>query len=181
MRKYSLVFGMVFSFSAMAEALFPGATAEANDYAFLIGKWDCTYQQMDKQNKVIFEAPCTWQADYAFDNKMVVDDFKMYDKDGKVSYGGRTLRTYSPRDKQWHQVFLAAQLGAPMNPFTAQKVEGEMQLQVEMRQPSGELSPARFSFSKISESSFTWENHRSQDQGKTWVLESRITAKRQTS
>ena len=178
MRKCSVVFAMVVSFSTGAESLFPGAPAEASDYAFLIGDWTCTYQQMDKQNKVIFEAPCTWQADYAFDNKMVVDDFKMYDKDGNVSYGGRTLRTYSSRDKQWHQVFLAAQLGAPMNPFTARKIKGEVQLEVKMRQPSGELSPARFSFSNISDNAFTWENHRSHDQGKTWVLESRITAKR---
>ena len=178
MKNIAASFILMFSAGLAAQTLYPGAPAEANDYDFLMGKWRCVYQQFDKKSKLVFEAPCTWHAEYAFENKMVVDDFTMLDDAGNAVYEGRTLRTYSLQNKRWEQVFLAAKMGATLNPFTAQKVQDEMHLDVQVREPNGMTRSAEFTFTNITEGSFTWENRTTMDKGKSWFVESRIVAER---
>lgn len=84
MRLLSLCFFCACSFASDSTDLYPGAPAAASDYAFLIGHWQCQYEQLDPQGKVLFSAPCRWQAQYAFDNKMVVDDFSLLDAQGNL-------------------------------------------------------------------------------------------------
>ena len=177
-RKVCLAIFLIVSGDVVSETALKGAPIEASEYSFLIGNWRCLFQQFDNQGKVAFEAPCTWEASYAFDNKMVVDDFKMYNKEGAMVYGGRTLRTYSLQDNTWHQVFLPVQMNASLLPFTATKVDKEMHLSVRMIEPTGGSRPARFAFSNISNDAFTWQSHESHDGGKSWVLSSRISAQR---
>ncbi|QTL34492.1 hypothetical protein [Pseudoalteromonas viridis] len=162
--------------AADSTELYPGAPAAASDYGFLIGNWQCRYEQLDPQGKILFSAPCRWQAQYAFDHKMVVDDFSLLDEQGKVTYAGRTLRTFSLQDKRWHQVFLPVQMSATLNPFTAHRDNEGVHLEVEQRLPNGELQPARFRFSQISDKGFVWESSKQLESGAGWYVDMRIRA-----
>ncbi|WP_164519252.1 hypothetical protein [Pseudoalteromonas rubra] len=164
--------------AADSTEVYPGAPAAASDYGFLIGNWQCRYEQLDPQGKTLFSAPCRWQAQYAFDNKMVVDDFSLLDAQGKVTYAGRTLRTFSLQDKRWHQVFLPVQMSATLNPFTAHRDNEGVHLEVEQRLPNGELQPARFRFSQISEKGFVWESSKQLKGSEKWYVDMRIVAER---
>ncbi|KNC66946.1 hypothetical protein [Pseudoalteromonas ardens] len=178
MRRLSLCFFCAYSFASDSADLYPGAPAAASDYAFLIGHWQCQYEQLDLQGKVQFSSPCRWQAQYAFDNKMVVDDFSLLDAQGKVTYAGRTLRTYSLQDKRWHQVFLPVQMNATLNPFTAQRDNDGVHLKVEQRLPGGKLQPARFRFSQISDKGFVWESSKQLNGSDSWYVDMRLRATR---
>ncbi|WP_194867844.1 hypothetical protein [Pseudoalteromonas sp. PPB1] len=56
MRLLSLCFFSACSFASYSAELYPGAPAAASDYAFLIGHWQCQYEQLDPQGKVLFSA-----------------------------------------------------------------------------------------------------------------------------
>ncbi|MCO7187228.1 MULTISPECIES: hypothetical protein [unclassified Pseudoalteromonas] len=178
MRCLFLCLLVVCSFHLKSAELYPGAPAAASDYAFLIGHWQCRYEQLDPQGKTLFSAPCRWHAHYAFDDKMVVDDFSLLDAQGNVTYAGRTLRTFSLQDKHWHQVFLPVQMSATLNPFTAHKDKEGVHLEVEQRLPNGELQPARFRFSQISDKGFVWESSKQLEGSEKWYIDMRITAER---
>ncbi len=145
-------------------------------YDFLIGDWDCQFQKYNAV-ELEYELGCFWQGKYTFDGNMVQDDFRMYSQDGKqVVFAGTTLRTYVEQKQRWDLAFLSSRNGHWPN-FYGSWQQNSMHIVTKGKDAQGEFD-AKIRFHNIQKDSFTWEMKKSYDQGKTWQLDSIITAKR---
>ena len=165
------------SFSAADNAKKEDAQQPQKDFDFLIGKWDCEWQQFDPKGKIRTKIGCQWDARYTFDGMMVQDDFRMFNESGKLVYAGTTLRSYSVREKQWKNTFLDVVGGPSFEDFVGKRVGDEIHIQTTRKNANGEKTFMRIRFHDISENGFSWEGKTSSD-GKDWTLDSRIISKK---
>lgn len=144
------------------------------EYDFLIGDWQCQFEQY-KDNQKVRTYPCQWQGKYTFDGHMVQDDFRMY-ADDKVVFSGTTLRTYVATKNRWDLAFLGSNIGHYPN-FQGNWTGSEMAITNQGEDERGKFDVS-IRFHDITQDSFTWEMKTSYDQGKTWELSARINATR---
>lgn len=147
------------------------------DFDFLIGNWNCEWQRLDDKGNIQSKTACKWDAKYAFNGLMVQDDFRMMNPAGQLVFAGTTLRSYSPKEKQWKNTFLAVMGGPAFEDFVGKKVGDEIHLQTTRKSLDGKKTYMKIRFHNISNDGFSWEGETSVD-GKSWALESRIISKK---
>jgi len=173
------------SVSAQAGAWHGGQAAyaespkpETSQFDFMIGDWDIAAKKYDPSTGSVVSVIKAWQhVKYLGDKRMVFDEWTGYAlATGEVVTHGVTLRTYSPDAGQWKNVFLRSydqdQPVFLLLDWKGNEMSGEAQLA-----DAGIRFLSRFH--TIKKDSYEWEGKVSLDDGKTWLLVSTQSARRQ--
>ena len=112
---------------------------------------------------------------WILDGMALQDVWCSLDKEtGKQVPLGTTIRFYDPKIDAWQSIWITP-LGNDVARFVGRKV-GE-RIVLEGKDSTGKH--LRWMFSEIKPDSFTWTGEESKDEGRTWVLVSRMRIRRQ--
>jgi hypothetical protein len=155
-----------------------GPTPESRQFDFLIGDWDIAASRYNPDGSLLLQYQGSWSARHLNAGRMVFDDFKAFAPTGKEISSYVTLRTYSETTHRWEMSGLAAFQPATVAQWYGQWKDGEMQIEVIGKDPTGNPIRNRIRFFLIESNSFSWESKISFDDGKTWIQASSLTATR---
>lgn len=150
----------------------PNAPVELSQFAFLIGNWS-----FEARVKVA-DGPSqsfngTWLGRYILDGYAIADEYRMTDLSGKLIVLGLNLRTYDASKQTWNIKWLNAQTGTWMDlaPSELGKVRSNGQSMIYAFKEMAPLDRAhaytRVTYTKVSETHFTWRGEKSAD-GNAW-------------
>lgn len=146
------------------------------------GVWDMDMKFLDDDGNTIFHGPGEWTFAWVLDGRVLQDVLTFPDlKDPTLTAPGKrnigtSLRHYNPKTDTWRVVWI----GASSNNlcFLEASQDGD-DLLIERNEEG--LSLLKWRFSEISDDSFHWTGHYSNDDGNTWILEQDMYAKRHKS
>ncbi|MGI9326334.1 MAG: hypothetical protein ACR2PZ_14015 [Pseudomonadales bacterium] len=133
-------------------------------FDFLIGEWDLVRTSFDETGNVVSKTNGSVIAKYAFDGRVIQEDFHNLREDGIAYRGGTALYTYSPSFKQWHVAAIDASTGATS--YQPIWIDGEVHYDSVVRLPDREILTNSRIFN-ISRESYEWEQSVSIN-GATW-------------
>ena len=154
------------------------APPETEQFAFLIGLWDCTRQSMQPDGQSYGKVNhATWAGRYILDGWAIQDDWVSKLPGGGTFYG-TNIRSFNPQTGKWDNRWLPAG-SLQWKYYEAEKV-GDTMVMI-----GGEGKDARGTFidrnvfHDIQPDSWKWRKDRSWDGGKTWIEDiARIVATR---
>ena len=112
---------------------------------------------------------------WILDGMAVQDVWSIRDREtGRLVPMGTTVRFYDPKIDAWHSVWITP-LGNDVAQFVGRKVGDKIVL--EGKDSTGKL--LRWSFAEIKSDSFTWIGEESKDNGRNWVLATKMHIRRQ--
>jgi hypothetical protein len=153
--------------SAEVAGRHPDAPPETEQFAFLIGEWDCAIRSMGPSGELGAPARAKWVGRWDLGGWAIRDDWTGYPPGGGTSHGFN-IRSFNPRTGKWDNRWL--QSGSlEWKYFEAEQV-GETMVMTggEGVDPNGEFVD-RNTFFDISPDSWRWRKDRSYDGGKTWI------------
>ena len=146
---------------AAASGRHPDAPPETDQFAFLIGSWDCTIRSIGPDGKLGPPAKARWVGRWELGGWAIRDDWS--------SAGGMgfNVRSFNPRTKKWDNRWL--QSGNLLwKYFEAEQVGDTMVMTGgEGSDPNGDYVD-RNTFHEIEADSWSWRKDRSYDGGETW-------------
>ncbi|MEO5976908.1 MAG: hypothetical protein ABIS36_16145 [Chryseolinea sp.] len=152
--------------------LFTSAYGQDDDTAwfdFWIGKWEVSWTEAEgKLGKG------TNTVTKILDDKVIQENFKIVEGANK-GYLGTSMSVYSPKFKIWHQAYADNQ-GGYIN-FIGER-SGDTRIFKTDPSQDKSVPLSRMRFYEIKKDSLMWDWEFSQDGGKTWTLNWRITYKR---
>lgn len=152
---------------------------EARQFDFLLGEWDCEGESFKPDGSSLVRYKARWNAKAIDDGRMIVDEFRSLDLDGRPVAFVVTLRTYREATRRWELATLfSGQPAAYVTDFNGEARDGEMWLRAASRLPSGGVAKATIRFFDIRAESFDWENTGSVDDGVTWTKVASLSATR---
>ncbi len=144
----------------------PDAPPETEQFAFLIGEWDCTVRSMGPGGTLGPPANAKWVGRWDLAGWAIRDDWTGYPPGGGTSHGFN-IRSFNPRTRKWDNRWLSSG-NLQWKYFEAEKVGDTMVMTGEGEDQNGEFVD-RNTFHDISESSWSWRKDRSYDGGGTWI------------
>lgn len=166
----TLLLACLASPAAAGEPPFPNAPEGAGAFGPIIGDHLCTMTYRGPDGALDQVAKCRWNWYYKFSNRMVQDDFYMYDDQGNVVWTGSTLRTWDLAQQRWNNMFLGVHGTGFGRMFHGVSVDNEIHLTVDGEDPDGRTHMNRIYFSDIGDGAFNWRQERSYDGGETWAV-----------
>jgi len=150
----------------------PNAPKELAKFAFLIGDWNfqARVKIADGQSQ---NFKGTWQGRYILDGYAISDEYRMTDLSGKLIVLGLNLRTYDAEKHAWNIKWLNALTGSLLTlaPSELGEVKSDGQSMIYAFKEMAPIDSAhiytRATYTKVSETQFTWTGGKSSD-GKTW-------------
>jgi Protein of unknown function (DUF1579) len=144
------------------------APAELSQFAFLIGDWtfEAKVKMPDGQSRP-FKG--TWRGRYILDGFAISDEYRMSDLSGKLIVLGLNLRSYDANKQTWNIKWLNALTGAWTNlaPSALGGVRSDGQSIIYAFKEMAPLDTAhrytRVTYTKVSETQFTWRGEKSAD------------------
>jgi len=150
----------------------PNAPAELSRFAFLIGNWSFEAKvKMDDGQSHPFKG--TWRGRYILDGYAISDEYRMTDLSGKLIVLGLNLRAYDASKQTWNIKWLNALTGTWMDlaPSELGGVRSDGQSMIyafkEMAPVDSAHAYTRATYTKVSETHFTWRGEKSAD-GNAW-------------
>jgi len=150
----------------------PNAPAELSQFAFLIGNWSFEAKvKMGDGQWHPFKG--TWRGRYILDGYAISDEYRMTDLSGKLIVLGLNLRAYDASKQTWNIKWLNALTGTWMNlaPSELGEVRSDGQSMIyafkEMAPADSAHGYTRATYTKVSETHFTWRGEKSAD-GNAW-------------
>jgi hypothetical protein len=144
--------------------------AENAWFDFWVGNWDVTWAEADnktgKGTNTILKT---------LNNTVIQENFKINEGSSK-GYMGTSLSVYNPKQKLWHQGYADSQ-GAYFN-FIGERIGNKRIFKTETVINGDKQTIQRMVFYEIKQDSFMWDWESSDDAGKTWKLNWRISYKR---
>lgn len=145
---------------------------DASQFAFLIGQWDVTVKPKATTLAArIHGAPKllgTWRAWRALEGWGIEDELRIVDAAGNPQNYTHFLRVYDGASRRWNVSALDVYRGR----FTTSNAEWKGDVMLTSSQgtdPEGKAFSSRVTFSRITPSSFRYQQDRSTDGGRTWV------------
>jgi hypothetical protein len=136
-------------------------------FDFWVGAWDATWEEANgktgKGTNVIQKT---------LDNTVLQENFKVIEGSSK-GYLGTSLSVYNPKKKTWHQGYADNQ-GAYFN-FIGERQGDKRIFKTEMVVAGEKQIIQRMVFYDIKEKTMTWDWESSEDGGRTWKLNWRIS------
>lgn len=157
-----------------------GAPPEGREFEFLIGCWDCEGVVRAPDGTVASRYQGTWEAEYAFGDRMVIDTFRRFAAGGEETASTVTLRTYCRSTARWEMATLFSLRPQTLTSFHGQRDGEEMHLHGMALDRDGARVETRIRFHDIGEDHFEWQLEASPD-GQTWTLLWTISAQRRRS
>ncbi len=163
-RTLMALIGLILAVPALAQSAppVPCASPESRQLDFWVGEWDLTWPAGGDQPA----GTATNRVEKILDGCAVQENFT--GTSGPRPLAGRSLSTYSAREKVWKQTWVDNQ-GSYLD-FTGEFKDGEMRLSRHGIGPDGKPRLARMVFTNIKPDSFDWRWEFSSDDGKTWSL-----------
>jgi hypothetical protein len=143
---------------------------ESKWFDFWVGKWEVTWTQADGK-----PGKGTNTIAKILDNTVIQENFKVEEGSAK-GYLGTSLSVYNPKRKTWHQGY-ADNEGAYFN-FIGERQGDRKIFRTDVVQNGEKQNIQRMVFYDIKESSLVWDWESSEDGGRTWKLNWRISYKR---
>jgi hypothetical protein len=144
----------------------PGAPPETEQYAFIIGEWDCKTRFMSGPGGEFTEGRATWTGEYILDGWAIQDTWVSKRPDGSESIG-INIRSFNKEAGVWDNRWLA-QGALKWSVFSSRMVGDTMVMTGGGgRDAVGEFVD-RNTFYDIRKDSWSWRKDRSYDGGKTW-------------
>ena len=157
---------LTLTFPAVAD-LNPDAPPETEQYAFIVGEWDCKTRFMTSANGDYSEGSATWTGEYILDGWAILDTWVSTLPNGK-EFIGVNIRSFDKETGKWNNRWL------PQGTLTWKDYSSEMVGETMVmtggkgKDPNGEFVE-RNTFSNIDKDSWSWRKDRSYDGGKTWI------------
>src|SRR5262245_23674868 len=159
-----------------------GPDAERADGLMLfgqfVGSWDMQATFWDHDGNVIAEIEGEWHFGWVLQGRAIQDVLISPRRDDAqpLREYGSSFRLYDPRTDTWRVTWFAPVSGTIVD-LTAKR-DGE-RIVLEGVEPSGTLD--RWEFSDITPDTFEWAGYESKDDGSTWPLIERMSARRRLS
>lgn len=135
-------------------------------FNFWEGKWNATWPEGDKQGKG------TNQLTWIMGGKVLQEDFRILEGQSKGFIGG-SLSVFQPATNTWRQAWADNQGG--YFDFIGDFDGNKRIFKTHPREVNGNVVIQRMVFYDIRQDSFMWDWELSQDGGKTWNLNWRIS------
>lgn len=144
----------------------PSAPPETEQFAFIIGDWECTQRTMSRDGKLGEPSKARWTGHWELDGWAIRDDWSKTLPDGSA-FKGFNIRSFNPRTGKWDNRWL--QTGnLEWKYFEAERVGETMVMTGEGEDRSGKFID-RNTFHDITADSWSWRKDRSYDGGETWI------------
>jgi hypothetical protein len=157
------------------------APAEARQFDFLLGQWELDVKpQATTLAARIHGVPKmlgTWKAWRALDGWGVIDELRITDESGNPRSLTSATRMYDATTRHW-VVSTADAYRNVMMPSTAIWADNRMTATSRGADADGKAFLSRSRYVSITPTSFSFEQERSTDDGKTWTRTLTIRAKR---
>jgi hypothetical protein len=151
----------------------PARAAELTLFAPLLGHWEYSYRFHDVSGRVTEQGTGTWDFSWVLQGRSIQDVQTFHSADGRLSEFGTTLRI--PLGQGLWKAVWDGPLRRNVCVLTARADAGGILMD---GQCNTDPEPERWMFRDISATGFEWRGYFSPDQGKHWVLEEEISAKR---
>ena len=140
-----------------------GVPDHLHDFDYLLGDWEFsgTNQQYGKFHGL-------WSA-VKLDDGVIFDEYRVTGDQGETYYVTRTLRAYNAKLDRWDLVSTEKD-GGLQNLGTGHRDGGEVRIEQTFGAGTAKPSLLRIRYSDIQPDHFSWEADRSNDNGKTWVV-----------
>lgn len=147
----------------------PAAPAELSQFAFLIGTWRCE-ARLQTANKQWETFPATWVGSFILNGHAIADEYTMTNTAGDVIVSGMNFRSYDVARRTWVIKWLNALTGswtdlAPSS-FGDVTIDGSS-ISYSFKEPSADHAYTRATYTKASDTHFTWRGEQSAD-GHKW-------------
>ena len=152
-----------------ASAGYPGVDL----FAPLLGHWDYRYRFYTAGGNVREEGTGTWDFSWILSGRSMQDVQTFRTTAGKLQEFGTTLRIPQP-DGDWRVIWDGTLRGNLCEFRAGRDAEGI----VMDGACNGDPTPERWMFRQITAAGFEWSGYLSPDQGKHWILEETISARR---
>lgn len=152
-----------------ANAGYPGVDL----FAPLLGHWDYRYRFYSTDGNVREEGMGTWDFSWILGGHSIQDVQTFRTTEGRLAEFGTTLRIPLP-DGSWRAVWDGALRGNLCELRARPDPEGIVMDGTCNDDPT----PERWMFRQITATGFEWSGYLSPDQGKHWILEETISARR---
>ena len=155
-----------FAFSGLGQSLKLSELDSSEYFNFWEGKWNATWPEGDKLGKGTNEL--TW----IMGGKVLQENFQIIEGQSKGFIGG-SISVFQPRTNTWRQAWADNQGG--YFDFIG-SFDGDKRIfKTQPREVNGNVVIQRMVFYDIQKDAFTWDWESSNDQGKTWNLNWRIS------
>ena len=157
------------------------APAEARQFDFLLGQWELDVKpQATTLAARIHGVPKmlgTWKAWRALDGWAVIDELRITDESGNPRSLTSATRMYDANARQW-VVSTADAYRNVMTTSSAKWADNRMTAESKGTDAEGKPYLSRSRYVSVTPTSFTFEQERSTDDGKSWTRTLSIQAKR---
>ena len=150
-----------------ATGLNPDAPPETEQFAFMVGDWDCTIRRMGPDGQYA-EARARWTGFFILDGYAIQDDWKVPQPDGTWRTTGFNVRHFDAKKGRWMCRWLSQPALTWVQYEAWQEGETMIMLGGAGQDPRGPYID-RNTFSNIAAEVFSWKKDRSYDGGKTWI------------
>jgi len=146
----------------------PDAPPETAQFAFLVGRWDCTIRSMKPDGSGYSEGRATWTGRFILGGWAIQDVWESVQPDGSRFYG-TNIRSFNPKTRKWDNRWLPSG-SLQWSYYQAEKVGDTMVMTGgEGVDAAGRAYLDRNTFSQIGPQAWRWRKDRSFDGGETWV------------
>jgi len=157
----------------LAEGPDPSQAAGLTLFVPLLGHWDYSYRFFDASGKVREQGTGTWDFTWILGGRSIQDTQSFHTADGRLSELGTTLRI--PLGQGVWRAIWDGTLRGNVCTLTARADPEGIVMDGHCNQ---DPEPERWMFRDISASGFEWRGYLSSDQGRHWILEEEISARR---
>lgn len=152
--------------------------SQMEDFDFLIGDWTLKGTRLNPDGTINGEYKGTWNAQFIDDGRIILDNVTWFNSDGTKESFYPTLRTFSPETNRWEMTYMASLSYMHSESFRGQFIDGEGHFDAVVGIAPEKSVKAKVRFYNIKENSLDWSMKFSSDDGKSWFIARKFTAKR---
>jgi hypothetical protein len=138
----------------------PGAPKETEQFAFMIGEFDCTDEIINPKSGKWVKMPAVWNAKYFLNGYGIQDQY------WSPAFSTSNIRIFDVKDKKWKVTFFRMPGYSPSTAVSGTKEGGDLVMRV-----GTEEKGSRYTFYNIRDTGFDWvgENLRAGKATKFWT------------
>jgi len=158
--------GAVAQAHELAHSVHPDAPAQTEQFAFLVGDWDCAMKALTPDGKDTVEIQAQWSGRYILGGWAIQDHW--YSERSGVGGWGTNIRWWNTEISRWENSWLNSRANDRIHYYSDQVGETMVMIGGEGDSAFGPYVD-RNTFFDISEAAFRWRKDRSFDGGESWV------------
>jgi len=153
-----------------------GYEEKLRTFGQFIGVWDMDITLFNEKNQIFYHQPGVWMFSWILDGRAIQDVIvgpPRSDPANGERRMGTTIRYFNETTQRWHITFMT-----PTGQIYIHLEGGQKGDAIVLEGKDTDGSALRWMFTEITPQSFHWLGYTSPDNGKTWLLEQEMFAKR---